>query len=145
MKIVFVASIIRNSLCIIYVFLLFFSKITFYWKLFLDCCDQFGYPGSIVYLSCFIFFVQISFLTKSYLLIAAIIVTTRGPLYTCLVFSLLCELHSYHRCIFLIINYNWIINKIRKRFSQLILIYSLQYEEFSLKLQNYNFENIFHT
>ena len=29
MKIVFVASIIRNSLCIIYAFLLFFSKITF--------------------------------------------------------------------------------------------------------------------
>ena len=33
-------------------FLLFFSKITFYWKLFFDCCDQFGYPGYIVYLSC---------------------------------------------------------------------------------------------
>ena len=32
-------------------FLLFFSKITFYWKLFSDCCDQYGYPGSIVYLS----------------------------------------------------------------------------------------------
>ena len=39
-----------HNLCI---FWLFFSKITFYWKLFSDCCDQFGYPVSIVYLSCF--------------------------------------------------------------------------------------------
>ena len=30
-----------------------FSKITFYWKLFSDCCDLFDYLGSIVYLSCF--------------------------------------------------------------------------------------------
>ena len=43
-----------HNLC----FLLFFSKITFYWKLFSDCCDQFGYPGSIVYLSCFISFIH---------------------------------------------------------------------------------------
>ena len=55
MKIVFVASIIRNSLCIFYVFyLLFSSKINFYWKLFSNCCDQFGFLGSIVYLSCLI-------------------------------------------------------------------------------------------
>ena len=33
-------------------FFIVFTKITFYWKLFSDCCDQFGYPGSIVYLSC---------------------------------------------------------------------------------------------
>ena len=39
-----------HNLC---VFLLFFSKITFYWKLFSDCCDEFDYQGSIVYLSCF--------------------------------------------------------------------------------------------
>ena len=39
-----------HDLC---VYWLFFSKITFYWKLFSDCCDKFEYPGSIVYLSCF--------------------------------------------------------------------------------------------
>ena len=33
----------------------------------------------------FIYFVQKSFLTKNYFLIAEIILTTRGPLYTCLV------------------------------------------------------------
>ena len=44
-----------HNLC---VFLLFFSKITFYWILFSDCCDQFGYPKSIVYLSCFILFIH---------------------------------------------------------------------------------------
>ena len=53
MKIVFLAIIIGDSLCIIYGFLLFFSKITFHWKLLSDCCDQFGYQGSIVYLSCY--------------------------------------------------------------------------------------------
>ena len=52
MKIVFVASIIRNRLCIIYGFFIIFSKITFCWKLFSDCSDKFNYPGSIVYLSC---------------------------------------------------------------------------------------------
>ena len=41
-----------HNLC---VFWLFFSKITFNWKLFSDCCDEFDYPGSIVYLSCFIY------------------------------------------------------------------------------------------
>ena len=77
MKIVFVASIIRNSLCIIYVFLLFFFKNHFllkiiFWllrsiwlpgvhcilalfdqKLFPNCCDKVDYPGSIVYFSHF--------------------------------------------------------------------------------------------
>ena len=48
MKMVFVAGIIGNSLCIIYGFFIFiFSKITFYWKLFSDCCNQFGYPGPL--------------------------------------------------------------------------------------------------
>ena len=37
----------------VWIFYFLFSKITFYLKLFSDCCDQFGYPGSIVYLSCF--------------------------------------------------------------------------------------------
>ena len=35
------------------VFIGFFFKNHFYWKLFSDCCDLFDYPGSIVYLSCF--------------------------------------------------------------------------------------------
>ena len=39
-----------QNLC---VFWLFFSKITFYLKLFSYCFDKFDYPGSIVYLSCF--------------------------------------------------------------------------------------------
>ena len=33
-------------------FLLFFSKITFFWKSFSNCCDNCDYLGSIVYLSC---------------------------------------------------------------------------------------------
>ena len=33
-------------------FVLFFSKITFCWKLFSDCWDKADYPGSIVYSSC---------------------------------------------------------------------------------------------
>ena len=53
MKIVFVASLIWNRLCIIYVF--------------------------------FDNFFQKSFFTKNYFLIVAINLTTRGPLYTCLV------------------------------------------------------------
>ena len=53
MKMVFVASIIRHELCMIYLF--------------------------------FDFFAQKSVLTKNYFLIAAIDLTTRGPLYTRLV------------------------------------------------------------
>ena len=53
MEMVFVASIIRNELCIIMGPIIFF-KIIFYRKLFFDCCDKFDYPGSIVYLSCFV-------------------------------------------------------------------------------------------
>ena len=53
MKIVFVASMIRNRLCMIYVFFYYF-------------CPK-------------------SFFTENYFLIAAINLTTRGPLYTCLV------------------------------------------------------------
>ena len=64
----FVASIIRNRLCIIYVFFdHFLQKFHFYWKLFSDCCDKFVYPGSIVYLSCFLSFSQealLDFLTS---------------------------------------------------------------------------------
>ena len=55
MKMVFVASIIRYKLCMMYAFLWFFcSKIIFDQKLFSYCCDKFDYPGSIVYLSCWI-------------------------------------------------------------------------------------------
>ena len=36
--------------------LLFFSKITFCWKLFSDCCDELEYQGSIGYLSCLVSF-----------------------------------------------------------------------------------------
>ena len=75
------------------VFLSFFSKITFCWKLFPDCCDKFDYQRSIVYLSCF---VKKSVLTKNYLVIAAIIVTTRGPLYACLVSLCLSFLIFHH-------------------------------------------------
>ena len=39
----------------------------------------------IRYRLCMIFFVQKSFLTKNYFLIVEINLTTRGPLYTCLV------------------------------------------------------------
>ena len=39
-------------------------------------------------------FVQKSFLTKNYLLIAATIASTRGPLYTCLVFDILCKVRG---------------------------------------------------
>ena len=53
MKIVFVASIIRNSLCLVYVF--------------------------------FYHFFQKSLFTENYILIAAINLASRGPLYTCLV------------------------------------------------------------
>ena len=91
-KMMFVASMIRHKLCMIYAFFdyfvqisfstkkyfgtapcftlprypalkmtgplwflyYFFSKITFYWKSFSDCCDRFDYPGSIVYLYCFL-------------------------------------------------------------------------------------------
>ena len=42
------------------------------------------YKLCIIY-AFFDFFVQKSLLTKNYLCIAAIIVTTRGPLYTCLI------------------------------------------------------------
>ena len=62
---------------------IFFFKNTFCCKLFSDCCDKFDYPGSIVYLSCFDFFVQKSFLTKNCVLTAEMNLTTRGPLYTC--------------------------------------------------------------
>ena len=45
---VFVASIVRNKLCIIYAFFdYFFSKIIFYRKLFPDCYDKFDYLGSL--------------------------------------------------------------------------------------------------
>ena len=44
----------------IYAFIIF-SNITFYRKLFSDCCNKFDFPGSIVYLSFFISFGQITF------------------------------------------------------------------------------------
>ena len=56
MKIVFVARIIRNIFYgghNLWGFYHFFSKITLL-KIISDCCDKFDYPGSIVYLSCFI-------------------------------------------------------------------------------------------
>ena len=54
MKMVFVIRIIRHKLCMIYAFFLFFcSKIIFDQKLFSYCWDEFNYPGSIVFLSCF--------------------------------------------------------------------------------------------
>ena len=49
----FVASIIRNRLCIIYdVFYHFFQK-SLFTENYLLISDKFNYPGSIVYLSCF--------------------------------------------------------------------------------------------
>ena len=48
-KMVFVASIIRQKLCMIYAFFDFF----FAHKLFSYCWDKFYHPGSIAYLSCF--------------------------------------------------------------------------------------------
>ena len=54
---VFVARIVRHTLCMIYAYFDFFcSKIIFDQKLFSNCWDKFYYPGSIVYLSCFEFF-----------------------------------------------------------------------------------------
>ena len=50
-----------HNLCFFFVI---FSKITFYWKFFSDCCDQFGYPGSIVYLSCFLCFFMVFIHTR---------------------------------------------------------------------------------
>ena len=61
MKIVFVASMIRNCLCIIYVF--------FY----------------IIMFFLYYYFFQKSLFTENYFLIDAINLATRGPLYTCLV------------------------------------------------------------
>ena len=55
MKMVFVARIIRHKLCMICAFFYFFwSKIIFDQKLFSYCWDRFDYPGSILYLSCFV-------------------------------------------------------------------------------------------
>ena len=43
----------------IYVYFDFFSsKIIFDKNLFSDCCDKFDYPGSIVYLSCYAWLVE---------------------------------------------------------------------------------------
>ena len=54
MRMVFLASMIRHRLCIIYPFFDFCSKIIFNQNSFFDCCDRFDYLGSIVYLSCLI-------------------------------------------------------------------------------------------
>ena len=48
---VFVASIMRHKLCMIYAFFGYFFQNHFYQKLYSDCCDKFDYPGFIVYLS----------------------------------------------------------------------------------------------
>ena len=54
MKMMFMASIIRHKLYMIYVVLYFLcSKIIFDQKSFSYCCDKFEHQGSIVYLSCF--------------------------------------------------------------------------------------------
>ena len=59
MKMGFVASIMRHELSIIYAFVdFFFSNIIFYQKLFSDCCDDFDYLWSAVYLSCFIWLIH---------------------------------------------------------------------------------------
>ena len=48
MKIVFVASIIRNKLYTIYVVFDYFFKNLFLSKLFSDCNNRFDFPGSII-------------------------------------------------------------------------------------------------
>ena len=58
-KMVFVTSIIRHKLWIIYAFFDFFcSTIIFDQKLFSYYCDKFDYSRSIVYLSCFVWLIH---------------------------------------------------------------------------------------
>ena len=64
-----------HDLCIFLI--CFCSKIIFNQKIFSLFWDKLDYPGSIVYLSCFDFFVQKSFLTKNYFFTAEINLTTR--------------------------------------------------------------------
>ena len=66
MKIVFVASIIRNRLCIIYVF--------------------------------FDYFFEKSLFAENHFVIAAINLTTRGPLYSCFVYVLGCTVDEKSLC-----------------------------------------------
>ena len=59
-------------------------------KCFTFCWDKLDYPGSIVYVSCFVYFyLQKSFSTKTYFLITKINLTSWVPLYTCLFWILL--------------------------------------------------------
>ena len=53
-----ITKILNSVLCKIYEFFYYF--ITFYWKLFSDCCDKFDCSGSIIYLSCLSWFWQIN-------------------------------------------------------------------------------------
>ena len=50
MEMVFVARMIRNKSCIIYAFFDYFFQKSFFTRNY--CYDKFDYPGSIVYLSC---------------------------------------------------------------------------------------------
>ena len=114
MKIVFVASIIRNSLCIIYGFYYFFQKSLFAENYFLIAATNVATRGPfytcLVYTQTllkagwdiygfFDYYFQKSFFTKNYFLIAVINLTTRGPFYTCLVYSILLRFIIWVYCI----------------------------------------------